>query len=54
MASTCRKSKDSVIWHLCSNCSKWPLLNYEERHYPPYDSEICKECEARRGGGTCR
>ncbi len=48
MSTNCRRSRDSDIWHICSNCSKWPILNYKERRSLPYGAKLCNECKKIR------
>lgn len=54
MAKTYRKKQRSDTWHFCSNCSKWPTSNYEERSSKPASGELCNECHAKQRDRVCR
>ena len=50
-----RKRKGgSDTWHFCRNCSNWPTSNYEERPEKPTTGELCNECRAKDGAGSCK
>ncbi len=44
MASTYRKRKGIQYdtWHFCSNCSKWPTSDYDERSEKPTNGEFVR------------
>jgi hypothetical protein len=46
------RKKNSVIWHICRNCSKYPTGNkVTVRATKPEDGEVCKECQAKAKNG---
>ena len=49
-----RKKHNTDLWHFCSNCENWPVVNFDEndRDAPPSD-EFCPECVHKQGEGTC-
>jgi hypothetical protein len=55
MAATWRKKKGVVYdtWHFCSNCSKWPTSDYDEKYTKPPDGELCNECKAKKDANNC-
>ena len=55
MAATYRKRKGIQYdtWHFCSNCSKWPTSDYDERTTKPTDGELCDECKAKKDNSNC-
>jgi hypothetical protein len=54
MASTYRRKKGSDTWHFCSNCTNWPISDYDERYSEPTSGEKCNECLAKKSTGNCR
>lgn len=48
-----RREKDSNIWHFCSNCSKWPVSNYETHSTIPANDELCPECLSKKQEDEC-
>lgn len=42
-----RRSRNTPIWHYCTNCSEWPTANYYDKNERPSDGELCRECEAK-------
>lgn len=48
-----RKQRGSDTWHWCTNCSKWPTGDYEERDTKPTSGELCNECKSKRDEGKC-
>jgi hypothetical protein len=54
MASTYRRRHGYDAWHFCSNCSKWPTSDYDERTSRPTTSELCYECQSKRRNNICR
>ena len=40
-------------WHWCTNCSNWPLTNYETRDSKPSSNELCDVCFSKDKKGTC-
>jgi hypothetical protein len=53
MASTYRRRKGYDTWHFCSNCTKWPLSEYDERSTKPTTGELCNECRSKKANGNC-
>jgi hypothetical protein len=55
MAATWRKRKGVAYdtWHFCTNCSKWPTANYDERTNAPTDGEQCDECKGKKKNNNC-
>lgn len=49
-----RRLRGSDTWHWCTNCSRWPALNYEEQTSRPPNGELCNECKAKEAAGSCR
>ncbi len=54
MASNYRKKKGSDTWHFCSNCSRWPTSDYDEKVTYDGSGELCNECKAKRSAGDCK
>jgi CheY-like chemotaxis protein len=50
-----RKKHNTDLWHFCSNCENWPVVNFDENDgdAPPSD-EICPECVDKQRAGTCK
>jgi len=51
---TYRKKRNSDTWHFCTNCSKWPTSDYDEKTMKPTTGELCDECRAKQANGTCK
>jgi hypothetical protein len=49
-----RKRRGTDTWHFCTNCSHWPIADYEEKPSQPSSGELCNECRAKKSQGTCR
>jgi hypothetical protein len=49
-----RKVKGTDTWHFCTNCSKWPTANYEEKKDKPTSGELCNECRSKQAAGNCK
>lgn len=49
-----RKTHNTDLWHFCSNCSNWPVTDFDKHDHgaPPID-EFCPECVEHRRQGTC-
>src|SRR5688572_1618492 len=49
-----RKKHSTDLWHFCSNCENWPVVNFDEndRNAPPSD-EFCPQCLHKEREGTC-
>ena len=43
-----RKPKTGDTWHLCSDCSQWPMDDYISTQDPPDSSTICNECIVKK------
>jgi len=43
-----RKPKTGDTWHLCSDCSQWPMDNYVSTQDAPDNSTICNECIVKK------
>ena len=43
-----RKTKSGDTWHLCSDCSQWPMDNYVSTQDAPENSTICNECIVKK------
>jgi hypothetical protein len=54
MADTYRRKKGKDTWHFCSNCSNWPLSDFDEQSSKPTTGEFCNECQSKRANGNCR
>ena len=39
-----RKPKTGDTWHLCSDCSHWPMQDYVSTQDAPDNATICNEC----------
>ena len=39
-----RKTKTGDTWHLCSDCSHWPMDDYVSTQNAPDNATICNEC----------
>ena len=48
-----RKKRGSDTWHWCKNCSKWPIVDYEESK-DPKSGELCNECRSKDKEGECK
>jgi hypothetical protein len=53
MADHYRRHKDSDTWHFCSNCTRWPLINYLVSYTKPTWGELCNECRAKVAHKNC-
>ena len=51
-----RKRKDSDTWHWCTNCSKWPIEDYDVwcGEGRPSNGELDKECLSKERNGECK
>ena len=49
-----RKKHNSDLWHFCSNCTNWPIADFDatDRGAPP-SGEFCGECVDKQHQGTC-
>jgi CheY-like chemotaxis protein len=49
-----RKTHNTDFWHFCSNCSNWPVTDFDKHDHdaPPMD-EFCPECVEHQRQGTC-
>lgn len=56
MANKYRKRKGVAYdsWHFCTNCSKWPESDYDERNTKPTDGELCNECKSKEASKNCK
>lgn len=52
-ATKYRRRIDSESWHFCTNCSTWPINNYQEQIGTPGMGEFCNECKAKSEKGNC-
>ena len=43
-----RKTRTGDTWHLCSDCSQWPMDNYVSIRDAPDNSTICNECIVKK------
>lgn len=50
-----RRRYGSDTWHSCTNCTRWPKSDYEERcqSQRPH-GDWCNECKAKEYDGRCR
>jgi hypothetical protein len=52
-----RKKKTFDSWHFCTNCSRWPTYDYDQKEVPagqrPSGGELCDECLGKEKNGTC-
>jgi hypothetical protein len=53
-AETYRRRSSQDTWHFCSNCSQWPLSDFDEKSTKPTAGEFCNECQSKRAKGACR
>jgi hypothetical protein len=42
-----RRGLDQETWHFVTNCSTWPIENYEETGARPASGAICNECRTK-------
>lgn len=49
-----RQSKDSDLWHFCTNCSEWPTHDYISSETRPVSGKIDFECCAKADYAECR
>jgi CheY-like chemotaxis protein len=49
-----RKKHNTNLWHFCTNCTDWPVADFEENKsaHPPFD-ESCAQCIQKEREGTC-
>lgn len=49
-----RKKHNTGLWHFCSNCTNWPIADFDttDRGAPP-SGEFCGECVDKQHQGTC-
>jgi two-component system cell cycle response regulator DivK len=49
-----RKKHNTHLWHFCSNCTNWPIADFDatDRGAPP-SGEFCGECVDKQHQGTC-
>jgi len=49
-----RKTHNTDLWHFCSNCTNWPIADFDatDRGAPP-SGEFCSECVDKEQQGTC-
>jgi len=43
-----RKTRTGDTWHLCSDCSQWPMDDYVSTQDAPDNSTICNECIVKK------
>ena len=43
-----RKATTGDTWHLCSDCSHWPMDDYVSTQKAPDNSTICNECIVKK------
>jgi len=43
-----RKPTTGDTWHLCSDCSHWPMDDYVSTQEAPDNSTICNECIVKK------
>jgi hypothetical protein len=43
-----RKTRTGDTWHLCSDCSQWPMDDYISTQDAPENSTICNECIVKK------
>jgi hypothetical protein len=43
-----RKATTGDTWHLCSDCSHWPVDDYISTQEAPDNSTICNECIVKK------
>ena len=43
-----RKTRTGDTWHVCSDCSQWPIDDYVSTQDPPDNSTICNECIVKK------
>ena len=49
-----RKHKNSDTWHFCTNCSEWPVVNYDSHTgTKPTYGELCNQCLGKERAGDC-
>jgi CheY-like chemotaxis protein len=52
--SSYRKKHNTNVWHFCSSCRNWPVINFfEEKAGTPPGDEFCPECVRNQQEGTC-
>jgi hypothetical protein len=49
-----RKANGTDTWHFCTNCSKWPTKDFEEKKEKPTSGEQCNECRSKQAAGNCK
>ena len=48
-----RSRNNGETWHVCSNCSSWPMIEFADQTNVPRTGTMCNECQALRRAGTC-
>lgn len=49
-----RKKHNTDLWHFCSNCEDWPVVNYDEiEGDAPHLDQLCPECVQKQRQGAC-
>ena len=43
-----RKSTTGATWHLCADCSHWPMDDYVSTQEAPDNATICNECIVKK------
>ena len=43
-----RKSTTGDTWHLCADCSHWPMDDYVSTQEAPDNSTVCNECIVKK------
>ena len=48
-----RQKKGKDAWHFCSNCSNWPLSEFNSKTSKPTSDEFCNQCLAKEKNNNC-
>jgi hypothetical protein len=48
-----RQRRDHDVWHLCGNCTNWPVEEYDEQSDEP-SGRMCFQCLSKQRNGVCR
>jgi CheY-like chemotaxis protein len=49
-----RKKHETNLWHFCTNCTDWPVIDFDENKGDhPAPDDLCAQCIQKQQEGTC-
>ena len=48
-----RKNHNTDLWHFCSNCTNWPVRDFDKYDHGAPLGEFCPECVENQRQGKC-